>query len=139
MTLVPTSAACSFLTLCATLGAPLSSEAFVPAPIGVRALETLGTLASLAHRESLHWNTIQALEQLSTAPKAAFCPLVFSYTNYTRPGYRPHRLVFGAIPGGRGALLGGAGLAISAHCAEPQAAAHLWPGYAAQRFSVGRL
>ncbi len=63
---------------------------------------------------------------MSTTDDIAYCPLAFGYSNYARTAYRPHRLSFGAIPSARlgpvGATLGGAGLAVSAHCVHRELA-----------------
>jgi multiple sugar transport system substrate-binding protein len=65
-------------------------------------------------------NPIATWERMSTTDNIAYCPLAFGYSNYARVGYRTHCLSFGAIPsagqGPVGATLGGAGLAVSAHC-----------------------
>jgi multiple sugar transport system substrate-binding protein len=73
-------------------------------------------------------NPIAIWERMSTTDDIAYCPLAFGYSNYARDGYRPSRLSFANIPssgalGCVGATLGGAGLAISKHCADIEAAA----------------
>jgi multiple sugar transport system substrate-binding protein len=52
----------------------------------------------------------------------AYAPLLYGYTNYSRPGFRPHRLRYVDIPAGprgvAGSQLGGAGVAVSARSAH---------------------
>jgi multiple sugar transport system substrate-binding protein len=121
--LVPTDCICSFLTLCASLGDPPGrSGTLVGEETGRAALEWLVAGARLSHPDSLDWNPIRMLDHMSRAEDVAYCPLSFCYTNYARDGYAPHLVSFTNIPGGGGSLLGGAGFAVSAKCAHPQAA-----------------
>ena len=121
--LTPTDSICSFLTLCASLGSPPGQGGQLVDPaIGARALRWLADLCAVSHPDSLAWNPIDLLDHMSHADDVIYCPLTFCYTNYSRDGYAPHRIRFVNIPGVRGALLGGAGFAVSAHCMHPQAA-----------------
>ena len=121
--LVPTDCICSFLTLCASLGDPPGQgAALVGSETGRAALEWLVEAARLSHPDSLTWNPILMLQYMSRADDVVYCPLSFCYTNYARDGYAPHRIRFANIPGVTGSLLGGAGFAVSATCAYPQAA-----------------
>jgi multiple sugar transport system substrate-binding protein len=56
----------------------------------------------------------------------AYVPLAYGYTNYSRPGFRPHRLKYVDIPvgprGTAGSQLGGAGVAVSASAGDLDAA-----------------
>jgi multiple sugar transport system substrate-binding protein len=123
MPFVPTDAICSFITLCASLGEPLTGGGdLVSAGTGVAALELLQELGH-AHNGSLSWNPIHLLDHMSANDDVAYCPLTFCYTNYSRTDYAPHQLTFTTIPGVRGSILGGTGFAISATSAHPQAAA----------------
>jgi multiple sugar transport system substrate-binding protein len=56
---------------------------------------------------------------MSQADDVVYCPLSFCYTNYAREGYAPRLIRFANIPGKQGALLGGAGYAVSATCPHP--------------------
>ncbi len=73
-------------------------------------------------------NPIGVLEELSGRDDFWYAPLIFGYLNYSRPGHPGRRVVFGDIPrfaaGGdpAGALLGGAGLLVSAHSPHRDAA-----------------
>lgn len=95
-----------------TPGVFLSSDA-----LG-EAMETLRRLAALVPEENAAWNPIQTADALSTGDRYAYAPLLFGYSNYSRAGFRPHRLTYTDIPASRagvaGSLLGGAGIAVSA-------------------------
>jgi multiple sugar transport system substrate-binding protein len=119
-----------FFSLCATTGELAFTSRFVAVsrPVGRHVLGMMRTLAELGHPAALHWNPPQILDQMSMTDEIAYCPLLFGYSNYARPGYRDHRIRFTNIPldpdqKPRGAILGGAGLAISSRCAHPALAA----------------
>ncbi len=120
--LVPTDCICSFLSLCASLGDPPGDKPdLVGDEVGLAALDWLVGAAALAHPDSLAWNPIRMLDHMSRADDVAYCPLSFCYTNYSRNGYAPHLVLFADAPCRQGALLGGAGFAVSARCAQPEA------------------
>jgi multiple sugar transport system substrate-binding protein len=122
--LVPTDAVCCFLTLCAGAGAGLrEGEGFVDQAVGRRVLSLLRALVEAAHPDSLEWNPIALYEAMSTGEEIAYCPIAFCYSNYARNGYRPNLLEFADLPGVRGSLLGGAGIAVTTSCSEPAVAA----------------
>ena len=119
-----------FFTLCANAGeqAFTSGEIAVSRPVGQHALGLMRTLAEIGHPAALKWNPPQILDQMSTSDEILFCPLLFGYSNYARPNYRPHLINFTNIPLAddgtpSGAILGGAGLAISSRRAHPEVAA----------------
>ena len=91
---------------------------FLSADALAEAMETLRRLASLVPHENAAWNPIQTADALSTGDRYAYAPLLFGYSNYSRAGFRTHRLTYTDIPasreGVRGSLLGGAGIAVSA-------------------------
>lgn len=106
-----------------------SPGVFLTADALAEAMETLRRLARLVPDENSTWNPIQTADALSTGDRFAYAPLLFGYTNYSRAGFRPHRLKYTDIPasrdGVRGSLLGGAGIAVSAQTQHPeQAIAH---------------
>lgn len=133
----PVDALSSFLTVTAELGTPLRVDAdvLIDPEGGVAALETIHRVARHLSPRCFELDAIEALEILArTEDEAAYCPLVFGYTNYARDGFRGHRLRFGApvrFAGperGHGPLLGGVGLGVSSHAEDPEAAAEfaLW-------------
>ncbi len=129
--LTPVNAICSFLTLCASHGEPpgQAENRLVGYETGRTALEVLHGLAMHGHPADLTLDPPRLLDHMAANDEIAYCPLLFGYSNYARAGYAPCLIRFCDIPaaeeGGapRGALLGGAGLAVSARCrALPQAA-----------------
>jgi multiple sugar transport system substrate-binding protein len=90
------------------------------------AMEILRKLAALVPEDNATWNPIQAADALSTSDRYAYVPLLFGYTNYSRAGFRANRLKYTDIPASRhgveGALLGGAGIAVSARTRHPELA-----------------
>jgi len=123
--LLPVDSSCAFLSLCANAGEPAfaDSNRAVRESTGALALETLKRLSEASSREALSWNPIAVWERMGTTDDIAYCPLGFGYSNYARPGYRKSLVRFTNIPsqgsrGPVGAILGGAGLAISAQCKE---------------------
>jgi multiple sugar transport system substrate-binding protein len=129
----PTGAICSFLTLCANHGEPPGQDLtrLVSRSTGQAALGIMRHLAGIAHPETLDFDPPHALDRMSTTDEVAYCPLLFGYSNYARPGYAPYVCRFTNIPapsegqGPRGSILGGAGLAISSRCcALPAACAY---------------
>ncbi|MBI5667783.1 MAG: extracellular solute-binding protein [Chloroflexi bacterium] len=115
-----------FFSLCANAGeAPgTNGDVFVSRVTGRYALDQLCALAAVGHPQALHWNPPQLLDQMSTTGEIVYCPLLFGYSNYARPGYREHLVKFTNIPGAdgvpRGAILGGAGLAVSSGTQYPE-------------------
>lgn len=106
-----------------------SPGVFLSADGLAEAMDTLRRLARLVPADNAGWNPIQTADALSSGDRYAYVPLMFGYTNYSRAGFRDHRLAYVDIPssreGVRGALLGGAGIAVSAHTRHPeQAIAH---------------
>lgn len=85
------------------------------------ALERLKALSDLIPDRFFELNPIRTLELMSQSDEFVYAPWTYGYTNYSRPGYAPRLLHFGDVigitadqPGAT--MLGGAGLAVSAHC-----------------------
>ncbi len=66
---------------------------------------------------------------MASSDEILYVPLMFGYSSYARPGFRPRPLRFGDAPRGpsgeRGTVLGGVGLAVSARRAHREMAADL--------------
>ncbi len=125
--LVPTDCICAFLSLCASLGDPPGQRGDLLADdaVGLHALELLKQFVTASHPQSTTWNPIRMLDHMSSDDDVAYCPLTFTYTNYSRDGYAPKPVRFTNMPGVRGALLGGAGYAVSSYCQHiPEAVAY---------------
>ncbi len=128
--LIPIDALMSFLSLCAALDDPAyqQPDRVVDRATGHEALQMLRALREAAHPESLKRNPPRTLDLMSTTEEIAFVPMLFGYSNYAQPGFRPHLVRFAGVPtidGGdsRGGILGGAGVAISSHTKHSAAAA----------------
>jgi multiple sugar transport system substrate-binding protein len=130
MPLSPVDALITFFTLCANCGRPPfeSEDRVAEKETGQYALELLQALARHSIEGSLSANPIAIWGRMSSTEEIAYCPLAFGYSNYARSGYRRSTISFTDIPstGGRGpsgSTLGGAGLAISSKCKQPDIAA----------------
>jgi multiple sugar transport system substrate-binding protein len=125
MALCPTDCLCSFLSLTAQLGSPISEEnaTLVNPKIGMVALEYLRKLRDVAYEQSLDWNPIQLYDYMTQQDDIAYSPLGFCYTNYSRTGFRNKLLSFTNPPGTINAVLGGAGIAVSSSSLYPREAA----------------
>lgn len=144
--LAPAQAMCAFLTLCANAGKPAAEDAgrLVEPEIGLRALELLGELHRLGPAEALAWEQPEVLGRLTSGDDLVYVPLVFGFVTYSRADRvaSPCRFVDLASAGGgpAGAILGGAGLAVTATSAHPEKAAAFAAfasGADAQRTLVG--
>lgn len=122
--LSPVNAICSFLSLCAGHGDPPGDDPsqLVDRSTGTYALAILRRLVAHGHPAALDLDPPHTLDLMANTDEVAYCPLLFGYSNYSRPGYAPHLCRFTNIPTpepGRpsaGAILGGTGLAISSRC-----------------------
>jgi multiple sugar transport system substrate-binding protein len=125
---IPVDAVLAFLAVCRALGQEPCErdDVVVSRDTGIRALETLQSVVAASHPESTSRNPPSMLERMSTTNEVAYCPLAFGYSNYARPGFRPNLVRFAPAPegvdGGPHGTLGGAGLAVSAHSREVDAA-----------------
>ena len=127
----PIDAFSSLITVSAGAGAyPMSGDGlFLPEQDALAAFDLLHELAAHVPADNLSWNPIQVADALAEGDRFAYSPLLFGYTNYSRVGFRAHRLRYIDIPsaarGVAGSLLGGAGVAVSARSTAPaEAIAH---------------
>src|SRR6185503_394860 len=117
----------TFFTLCANLGSPCSREPqspFVDRNVARTGLELLRELVSLCPDHVLDWNSIALHDVMAARDDLVFCPAVYCYATYAEADQR-RPLRFHDFPGPsgpRGSTIGGTGLGISAHCANPEAA-----------------
>jgi multiple sugar transport system substrate-binding protein len=129
LSLNPTHSFCSFVTLCANVGGDgFWDEGSGVDPVAAEeALGLLRRLATVAHEASLGLDPIQLSELMARGNEIAYAPLLFGYSNYARPGFAPRLVRFADVPSMRkeptGSVLGGVGLAISAHSGNREAAA----------------
>ncbi len=110
----------SLITIAANNGTPAMTQpgVFLDSEAAAFALDFMHELTALVPADNLDWNPIEAADALASGDTFAYSPLLFGYTNYSRVGFRQHRLRYIDIPAGRegvsGSLLGGAGIAVSA-------------------------
>lgn len=120
----PIDAFSSLLTIAANNGTPPFSEpgSFLDAESAMAVLARMRELASLVPEFCLEANPIDIAEALSREDRWLYSPLAFGYSNYSRMAYRRVRLAYTDIPSGSrgtsGSVLGGAGIAVSAHSAH---------------------
>jgi multiple sugar transport system substrate-binding protein len=118
----------TLLTLCANAGVDpyADPERVAPRDVVLEQLETLRRLVEIGHRDAFGWNPIRLLDHMAESDDVVYCPILFCYSNYSRPGFRRNLVRFRPIPsaglGPRGGVIGGAGIGISAHSAERDAA-----------------
>lgn len=124
---VQSDAACLIASLSANLGKPISpdTEYLLPADVFEEVLGYLVQLRALSHPKSSERNPIHTYDAMVAGDEIVYVPYGFGYTNYSREGVKvPIRYTTIAGPGpdpAAGALLGGAGCAISAKCKDVEA------------------
>ncbi|WP_168211612.1 extracellular solute-binding protein [Ruania zhangjianzhongii] len=123
----PIDAFASTFTLVSGLqGADAGQGRFADPAAFAEAWHLLGRLRDLVPPECRSANPIQVADRMATENRWAYAPLLYGYTNYSRPGFRDQLLCWRDIPEidgqPRGSMLGGAGLAVSARTAHPEEA-----------------
>ncbi|RWF49175.1 MAG: extracellular solute-binding protein [Mesorhizobium sp.] len=117
---VPTDAMCMLLTL----GHPQEAgEQFIARQRVEQAIAQLRELAALSHPDSSKWNPIRCYDHMIAHDDVVYVPFAFGYVNYAAKIDGPY-LRFADVPtaGSAGALLGGAGIGVSAQSKHKQAA-----------------
>ncbi|TGQ77738.1 extracellular solute-binding protein [Mesorhizobium sp. M8A.F.Ca.ET.207.01.1.1] len=117
---VPTDAMCMLLTL----GRPQEAgEQFIARQRVEQAIAQLRELAALSHPDSSKWNPIRCYDHMIAHDDVVYVPFAFGYVNYTAKTDGPYlRFADVPTPGSAGALLGGAGIGVSAQSKHKQAA-----------------
>lgn len=119
-----------FLMLVNALGGKpcADAEKIARREIMQRAAEMLRELTESMSREIFQLNPIAVAERMTTTDEFAWNAFAYTYNNYARPGFAARQLQFGNLvslePGGPRlrSVLGGTGIAISAHCQNVSAA-----------------
>ena len=125
---VQSDAACLVASFAANLGTPISPDLdyVLPSDEFEAVLDCLARLRPLCHPQSPDRNPIKTYDAMSLGDDIVYVPFGFGYTNYSRLGVKkPIRYTNVAGPGRdptAGAILGGAGCAISARCRDVDAA-----------------
>lgn len=127
----PNHAYCAFLSVgLAMMGTDFWPNGEKPdRETALAALDFLGELAPALHPMSQSSDPIAISDRMATSDEILFVPLMFGYSNYTRPGFRKHTLRFANAPRGEnghiGSVLGGVGIALSALSPRRELAAEL--------------
>jgi len=118
---IPLDTYCNFVNLCASAGVALfpNETEVVDRSAGIEALERLRELAAVVPERFFAINPIRACEVMTVTDEFAYCPFIYGYSNYARPGYAQKSLAFGTtvvVESGvtPSTMLGGTGLAVSA-------------------------
>jgi len=125
---VQSDAACLVITLAANIGKPIGTkpDGFLPPDVFATVLDYLAELKPYCHPQSSARNPIATYDAMVAGDDIVYVPFGFGYTNYSREVVPlPIRYTTIAGPGpdpAAGALLGGAGCAISARCRDVEAA-----------------
>jgi len=117
---VPTDAMCLLLTF----GNPQDDgEQFITRERAGQAVSQLRELAALSHPSSSQWNPIRCYDHMIAHDDVVYVPFAFGYVNYAAKTDRPY-LRFADVPAphAAGALLGGAGIGVSAQSKHKQEA-----------------
>lgn len=112
----------NFMGMCVSRnGLIMSDDQLFDHDVAVLCLEELRELASFMPAEIYRMNPIQIYEAMASDDTFAYCPFAYTYSNYSRPGFAAHTLLFsnpvtlrGGIP--LRTILGGTGIAVSANC-----------------------
>jgi multiple sugar transport system substrate-binding protein len=126
----PIDAWSSLCTIAANHGTPVGSRpgVFLSPEDAEPVLDLLHRLADRVPAWCLSANPIQVAEALAAESDEvwAYAPLLYGYSNYSRVGFRPHRLRYVDMPAGprgvAGSQLGGAGVAVSSRTTDLVAA-----------------
>lgn len=121
--LVPTDAMCLVLSFAAGGGDEIGAEGgFLAREAVERIVGELRTFAEVAHPLSTGWNPIRCYDHMLEHADVVYVPYGFGYVNYA--SRHAPKLCFGNIPNmpPRGALLGGAGIGVSAASRNREAA-----------------
>lgn len=122
----PVDAFASLFTLVAGISGsdPARGGRFCDDGVFEEAWSVLRDLADAVPERCFDANPIDVAEELATGDEFSYCPLAYGYTNYSREGYRSHRVRYRDIPFApgtrepRGSMLGGAGITVSAGSAH---------------------
>lgn len=118
----------NFLGMCASRGGVTASrEQLLDRTIATGCMEELRELASCMPALIYSMNPIDIYETMSSQEEFAYCPFAYTYSNYSRPGFAAHPLLFASpvpLPGGvpLRTILGGTGIAVSAQSRNSAAA-----------------
>jgi multiple sugar transport system substrate-binding protein len=97
-----------------------ADEQVAPRRVALEKLELLVRLTEASPPDAFSWNPILLLEHMAEQDDVVYSPMLFGYSNYSRPGFRKNLVKFRPVPsaglGPCGGIIGGAGLSISSRC-----------------------
>jgi len=117
-------------SLMANAGAPWGTDPSRPMTVEraglVEALGWMRRLLALCPPEAMGWNSIDLHEAMVARDDVVYCPCVYGYATYGEADQR-RPLAFGPFAGTNqpwhaGSAIGGTAIAVSRHCAAPDAA-----------------
>ncbi len=114
----------NFMAMCVSRGGVvLTEDQLFDRPIAMHCLDELRELASYIPESIYGMNPIALYEAMASRDEFAYCPFAYTYSNYSRPGFASNLLKFAnpvSLRGGSAlrTILGGTGIAISAHCTK---------------------
>ena len=124
----PINALMSLFNQLANLGKPFG-EGDIGADLsaGITALENMRAVTKHLPAACFSMDPIGAYEWLSVRSTHSYVPYLYGYTNYSRPGFRPHLVLAANIPavgdaGPVGSPIGGTGIAVSSRTKHPELA-----------------
>lgn len=126
--LLPINALMCYFTLLANVGHAFGREQRgAELAAGINVLEEMRAVARHLPDECFAMDPIGAYEWLACRGSHAYVPFLYGYTNYSRAGFRPHRVRVADMPalgsdGPVGSAIGGTGIAVSAATKHPEAA-----------------
>ncbi len=118
--LLPINALMCYFTLLANVGEPFGrDQRGADVATGVQVLGEMLAVARHVPPACLSMDPIGAYEWLACRTSHAYVPFLYGYTNYSRAGFRPHRVRVADMPalgnnGPVGSAIGGTGIAVSA-------------------------
>jgi multiple sugar transport system substrate-binding protein len=124
----PVDAYSTLCTLAANRGTPVNDRpgTFLAAEDAAPVLDLMHRLTERVPGWCLSANPIEVAEALAADDRWSYAPLLYGYSNYSRAGFRAHRLRYTDMPAGprgvAGSQLGGAGVAVSARAGDVDAA-----------------
>ena len=123
-----TDSSCLVASISANLGHPIQAwdDRMIEPAAFEATLGCLRQLVELTNPESRDWNPIQTYDAMVSRDDLVYLPFAFGYSNYARAGAATP-LAFADVAGPgpdprAGAILGGAGCAVSAECRHVEAA-----------------
>jgi multiple sugar transport system substrate-binding protein len=103
------------------------TEQICAAEAGLEAMDMLRRLAEPMPETIYDWNPIALAERMSQEGTHALCAFAYSYGNYCRPRFAPHRLRYAQLPTlndgtALRSVVGGTGIALSQRCSRVEVA-----------------